>query len=97
MLSSVLKKYKPLSNVKCFFVAVKNISKKKKLLSCSYILHENNKINHLHLLRKGHEIYLKYYDNVLILGDLKTDISEICFNAFCKLNNLKNYAKSLIF
>ena len=92
--SSPLSKYKPPRSIECFFVEVN--SKKKLLLRCSYNPGKNNLGNYLHHLRKDCEINLKHFDNVFILGDLKSDISAIFLNNFYKLNNLKNLVKSPI-
>ena len=42
----------------------------------------------MHHLNKGLDVYLKNYDNILILGDLNSEFEEPCLNNFCKVNNL---------
>ena len=75
-------------NVELFFVEV-NIRKKKWLLSCSYNPHKSNISNHLHHLNKGLDVYLKSYDNILIMGDFNSEFSENYLNSFCNVNSLK--------
>ena len=90
--SCFLTEYKPIENVECLFVEI-NIRKKKWLLCCSYYAHKNNISNHLHHLNKGLDVYLKHYDNLLILGDLNSDLKDGCLNAFSNVNNLKSLNK----
>ena len=56
--------------------------------ACSYNPHENNISNHLHRLNKGLHVYLKYYDNLLILGDLNSELKDNCLNDFSNVNSL---------
>ena len=44
---------------------------------------------HLHHLNKGLDVYLKSYDNILIMGDLNSEFSENCLNGFYNVNSLK--------
>ena len=80
--SRLLTDYKIKDNLELFFVEV-NIRKKKWLLGCSYNPHKNNISNHLHHLNKGLDVYLKSYGNILIMGDLNSEVSENCLNGFC--------------
>ena len=86
--SRLLTDYKIKDNLELFFVEV-NIRKKKWLLGCSYNSHKNNISNHLHHLSKGLDVYLKSFDNILIMGDLNSEVSENCLNGFCNVNSLK--------
>ena len=86
--SRLLTDYKIKDNLELFFVEV-NIRKKKWLLGCSYNPHKNNISNHLHHLNKGLDVYLKSFDNILIMGDLNSEVSENCLNGFCNVNSLK--------
>ena len=86
--SRLLTDYKIKDNLELFFVEV-NIRKKKWLLSCSYNPHKSNISNHLHHLNKGLDVYLKSYDNILIIGDFNSEFSENCLNGFCNVNSLK--------
>ena len=67
--SRLLTDYKIKDNVELVFVEV-NIQKKKWLLSCSYKAHENNISNNLNHPNKGLDVYLKSYDNILIMGEI---------------------------
>ena len=88
--SRLLTDYKIKDNLELFFVEV-NIRKKKWLLGCSYNPHKNNISNHLHHLNKGLDVYLKSYDNILIMGDLNSEVSENCLNGFCNVISLKTH------
>ena len=44
-------------------------------------------------LEKDLGIYLEHYDNLLILGDLKSELKENCWNDFSNSNNLKSFNK----
>ena len=44
-------------------------------------------------MNKGLDVYLKHYDNLLILGDLNSDLKDGCLNAFSNVNNLKSLNK----
>ena len=86
--SRLLTDYKIKDNLELLFVEV-NIRKKKLLLGCSYNPHKNNISNHLHHLNKGLDVYLKRFDNILIMADLNSEVSENCLNGFCNVNSLK--------
>ena len=86
--SRLLTDYKIKDNLELFFVEV-NIRKKKWLLSCSYNPHKSNISKHLHNLNKSLDVYLKSYDNILIMGDNNSEFSENCLNGFCNVNSLK--------
>ena len=86
--SRLLTDYKIKDNLELFFVEV-NIRKKKWLLSCSYNPHKSNISHHLHHLNKGLDVYLKSYDNILIMEDFNSEFSENCLNSFCNVNSLK--------
>ena len=86
--SRLLTDYKIKDNVELFFVEV-NIRKKKWLLSCSNNPHKSNISNHLHHLNKDLDVYLKSYDNILIVGDFNSKFIENYMNSFCNVNSLK--------
>ena len=71
-----------------FFVEV-NI-RKKWLLGCTYSPYKSNISNHLHHLNKGLDVYLKSYDNILIMGDLNLEVSKNYLNGLCNVNSLKS-------
>ena len=86
--SRLLNDYKIKDSLELFFVEV-NIRKKKWLLSCSYNPHKIDISNHRHHLNKGLDVYLKRYDNIQIMGDLNSEVSENYLNGFCGVNSLK--------
>ena len=90
--SRELTEYKIPDKTECVFVEI-NIRKKKWLLCCLYNPHKNNISNHMHHLNKGLDVYLKNYDNLIILGDLNSELEETCLNDFCNVNNLKSLNK----
>ena len=77
--SRLLTKYKP--------------PEKKWLLCCSYNPYKNNISSRLHHLNIGLDVNLKHYDNLLILGDLTSELKHSCLNAFSNINNLKSLNK----
>ena len=86
--SRLLTDYKIKNNLELFFVEV-SVRKKKWLLGWSYNPHQSNIPNRLHHLNKGLDVYLKSFDNILIMGDLNSEVSENCLNGFCNVNSLK--------
>jgi hypothetical protein len=78
--------------LECFFVEI-NLRKKKWLLCCSYNPHKSFIVNHLNNLGNVLDRYLSAYDNLLILGDLNSEVSESAMNEFCKTYNLGNLVK----
>ena len=90
--SRELTEYKIPDKTECVFVEI-NIRKKKWLLCCSYNPHKKNISNHMHHLNKDLDVYLKNYDNLLILGDLNSELEETCLNDFCNVSNLKSLNK----
>ena len=72
----LLADYKMKETLELFFVEV-DIRKKKWLLGCSYNPHKNNISNHIHHLNKGLDVYLKSYDNILIMRDLNFDLKLV--------------------
>ena len=85
--SPLLADYK-INNLELFFIEV-NIRNKEWLLGCFYNPHKSNISNHLHHLNEDLDLYLKNYDNILIMGDLNSEVSENCLNSFCNVNSLK--------
>ena len=90
--SRLLTEYKPPENVECLFVET-DIRKKKWLPCCSYNPHKNIISNHLRHLNKGLDVYLKHYDNLLILGDLNSELKDSGLNDFYNVNNFKSLTK----
>ena len=44
-------------------------------------------------MNKGLDVYLKHYDNLLILGDFNSELKDGCLNVFSNVNNLKSFNK----
>ena len=80
------------NNAESIFAEI-NFRKKKSLICASYNRHKSNIWNHLHHLGKGLDIYIGNYDNILLLGDSNSELSEPCLNDFCDIYNLKNLVK----
>ena len=70
-----------------------DIRKKKWLPCCSYNPHKNIISNQLRHLNKGLDVYLKHYDNLLILGDLNSELKDSGLNDFYNVNNFKSLTK----
>ena len=70
------------------------MSKKNKwLLNYSHNPHKSHKSNtkqHLSNISKGLDELKSEYDNILIIGDLKTEMSKFSLNEFCKTYNLES-------
>ena len=75
------------------FICGNQYQKEKMLLCWSYNLYQNNISNHLHHLNKTLDVYLKNCDNLLILGDLNSELKSNCLNDFSNVNNLKSLNK----
>ena len=64
--------------------------KNKWLLSYSYNQHKCNAKQHLSNIGKGLDELNSKYDNILIIGDLNTEMSESSLNEFCQTYNLES-------
>ena len=69
-----------------FFIALE--LSKKKLLSYSYNPHKGNIKQHLPNISKGLDELNSKYDNILIIGDLNSEMSEPSLDEFCQTYNL---------
>ena len=63
-------------------------TKNKWLLSYSYNLHKGNIKQHLSNISKGLDELNSKYDNILIIGDLNSEMSEPSLDEFCQTYNL---------
>ena len=70
-----------------------NLRSKKWLLSCSYNPNTNLIADHLHCIGRGIDFYSSKYDNFIVLGDLKSEISNSFLEQFCASYNLKSLIK----
>ena len=76
------------------FICGNQYQKEKMLLCWSYNLYQNNISNHLHHLNKSLDVYLKNCDNLLILGDLNSELKGNYLNDFSNVNILKALTKN---
>ena len=70
-----------------------NFRKKKWLLSCSYNPNKNTITDHLEILRRNLDLYSAHYENLIIIGDLNTDINQSCIKSFCESYTLPSLIK----
>ena len=70
-----------------FFVEF-NLRSRKWLLSCSYSPNTNSIIDHLHCIGRGIDFW-----ELIVLGDLNTEISNSFLKQFCASYNLKSLIK----
>ena len=70
-----------------------NIYKKKWLVYGTYNPNKSLITNHLSILRKSLDHYSPFYDNVILLGDFNSEVSNDVMEDFCELFNLKNLVK----
>ena len=85
--------YKAPENVECYLC--KSISERRNGFFFAHIILNTNKndiSSHMYHLEKDLGIYLKH-DNLLILGDLKSESKENCWNDFSNASNLKSFNK----
>ena len=63
------------------------------LLSSSYNPKTNLIADHLNCIGRGIDFYSSKYDNFVVLGDLKTEVSNSFMEKCCALYNLKSLIK----
>ena len=70
-----------------------NLGNRKWFFSGIYIPHKN--LVPIHLEKNGHtlDLYLKKYDNFLLMGDFNAEISEATMQIFCDSFNFNNLVK----
>ena len=90
----LLKSKSSSANAEAFLVEVKT-NKKIWLLCCSYNLHKALIQKHMDELGKTLDIYLHKHDHILLIGDFKSEISEISIHDFCNVYNLESLSKTL--
>ena len=79
--------------VECIMIEA-TISKKKWLITGAYNPHKSMIANYLTVVEKSLNHYLPSYDNVVILGDLNSEICEEDLENFCELYHLKSLIKT---
>ena len=78
-------------NFEGFFIELELPKKKKWLISYSYNPHKGNTKQHLSNISKGLDELNSKYDNILIIGDLNTEMNEPSLNeTFCQTYNLES-------
>ena len=85
----------PLKDFEGIFVEL-NFRKKKVLLCCFCNPHKNLISNHLNILGKIFDAQMKIYDNFLIVGDFKSEITESAMENCCRTYHLHNLLKDSI-
>ena len=90
--SNVLKLDQKFVNFEGFFIELKLSNKNKQLLSQSHDPHKGNTKQHLSNTSKGLDELGSKHDNILIIGDLNTGMSEPSLNEFCQTYNLESMA-----
>ena len=71
-----------------FFIELDLSKKTKWLLSYSYNPHKGNKKQHLSNISKGLDELNSKYDNILIIGNLNSELSEPSLDEFSQTYNL---------
>ena len=66
---------------------------KRWLLFAGYNYQKSNIINYLNKLGRQLDKYLGKYDNVLLIGDFNSEITETNMDEFCNIYNLKSLIK----
>ena len=77
-------------NFEAFLIELELSKKNKWLLSYSYNPHKINTKQHLSNISKGLDELNSKYDNILIMGDLNTEMTEPFLNKFCQTYNLES-------
>ena len=80
-------------NIECIFSEI-TISRKKWLLVGTYNSSKSLISKHLSTLELSLCHYLSSYDNIIILGDLNSEIGEDAMDDFCNLYSLKSLIKT---
>ena len=77
---------------KAFFVEL-NLRKKKILICCLYNPAKSNISSHRSIVGRSVDSYMCNYDIFLVIGDLKSEISEMALTQFCETYNHQNLVK----
>ena len=87
-----MNEYTPEKPKKCFFAEIK-LRSRKWLLSCSHNPNPHLVADHLHSIGRWIDFYSLKYDNCIVLGDLKAEISNSFLETFCASYNFKSLIK----
>ena len=78
--------------IECLLIEI-NVSKKKWLIYGSYNPNKSSISSHLSTLSKSLDNYTTLFDNIILLGDFNSEISENSMKEFCDMYNLKSLVK----
>ena len=70
-----------------------NLRKRKWLLYGGYNNHKTNIVSYLSELGKILDTQVSKYENILLIGDFNSEITETKMSEFCDVYNLKNLIK----
>ena len=87
--SNLVKLDQKFENFEGFFIELELSKKNKWLLSYSYNPHKGNTKQHLSKISKGLDELNSKYDNILIIGDLNSEMSLPSLDEFCQTYNLE--------
>ena len=79
-------------NLEGIFIEL-NLRSRRWLLFAGYNNLKQNISNYLHILGKCLDTYLSKYENMLLIGDLNSEMSETSMREFCDIYNLQNLIK----
>ena len=88
LLTSCLDKYCFPDEIEIFCIEL-NLQKNKWLLFCCYNPHKHLLKHYLFQIESVINFYFKTYENLIILGNLNPEISDLNMESFCNINNLK--------
>ena len=92
--SKVLEKHSCLNNIKCLFIE-RNFRKRKWLLCVTYHSPSQNDEYYFNYLDRGLDTY-RNYENVLLVGDFNTEITEHYIESFLYEHELSKLVKEKI-
>ena len=81
------------NGIECIIVEL-TISKKKRFLCVIYNPHKESTASFLDILSKNLDHFSPSYDNLIIMGDFNSEISELPLEEFCLTYDLKSLIKS---
>ena len=88
LLNSRLDKYCFPNEIQIFYIEL-NLQKKKWLIFCCYNPHKHLLKHHLFQIESAINFYSNTYENLIILGDFNTEISDFNMEFSYTINNLK--------
>ena len=70
-----------------------NFRNDKWIIGCSYIPHNADISSHMNCMGKAIDSLSSRYENVLLIGDLNVEVSEMSMKDFCDIYSFKNLIK----